>query len=206
MFNNDGNAGSNQTFTLTELTPGETYENRLYMRKWSNDTARTQEITFTAGDQESNSIIFSEDHPELPPFSFSSREVGWYLGYTYTADDSGTLTIRCDVLATPDGVQGNPGSYHMHGMTNQVSSAPVELQITEIIYDSELPQIEITFNSRPGAIYAVDFSTNLKDVDSDGGWAELDDGVFSEGKQTTFVDDFVVGSERTVFYRVREVE
>ena len=25
-------------------------------------------------------------------------------------------------------------------------------------------------------------------------------------KQTTFVDDFVVGSERTVFYRVREVE
>ena len=205
-FNTDGNAGSNQTFTLTGLTPGETYENRLYMRKWSNDTARTQEITFTAGDQESNSIIFSEDHPELPPFSFSSREVGWYLGYTYTADDSGTLTIRCDVLATPDGVQGNPGSYHMHGMTNQVSSAPVELQITEIIYDSELPQIEITFNSRPGAIYAVDFSTNLKDVDSDGGWAELDDGVFSEGKQTTFVDDFVVGSERTVFYRVREVE
>ena len=205
-FNNDGNAGSNQTFTLTGLTPGETYENRLYMRKWSNDTARTQEITFTAGDQESNSIIFSEDHPELPPFSFSSREVGWYLGYTYTADDSGTLTIRCDVLATPEGVQGAPGSYHMHGMTNQVSSAPVELQITEIIYDSELPQIEITFNSRPGAIYAVDFSTNLKDVDSDGGWAELDDGVFSEGKQTTFVDDFVVGSERTVFYRVREVE
>jgi len=205
-FNNDGNAGSNQTFTLTGLTPGETYENRLYMRKWSNDTARTQEITFTAGDQESNSIIFSEDHPELPPFSFSSREVGWYLGYTYTADDSGTLTIRCDVLATPEGVQGAPGSYHMHGMTNQVSSAPVELQITEIIYDSELPQIEITFNSRPGAIYAIDFSTNLKDVDSDGGWAELDDGVFSEGKQTTFVDDFVVGSERTVFYRVREVE
>ena len=205
-FNNDGNAGSNQTFTLTGLTPGETYENRLYMRKWSNDTARTQEITFTAGDQESNSIIFSEDHPELPPFSFSSREVGWYLGYTYTADDSGTLTIRCDVLATPEGVQGAPGSYHMHGMTNQVSSAPVELQITEIIYDSELPQIEITFNSRPGAIYAVDFSTNLKDVDSDGGWAELDDGVFSEGKQTTFVDDFVVGSERIVFYRVREVE
>ena len=205
-FNNDGNAGSNQTFTLTGLTPGETYENRLYMRKWSNDTARTQEITFTAGDQESNSIIFSEDHPELPPFSFSSREVGWYLGYTYTADDSGTLTIRCDVLATPEGVQGAPGSYHMHGMTNQVSSSPVELQITEIIYDSELPQIEITFNSRPGAIYAVDFSTNLKDVDSDGGWAELDDGVFSEGKQTTFVDDFVVGSERTVFYRVREVE
>ena len=94
----------------------------------------------------------------------------------------------------------------MYGMTNQVSSAPVELQITEIIYDSELPQIEITFNSRPGAIYAIDFSTNLKDVDSDGGWAELDDGVFSEGKQTTFVDDFIVGSERTVFYRVREVE
>ena len=49
-------------------------------------------------------------------------------------------------------------------MTNQVSSAPVELQITEIIYDSELPQIEITFNSRPGAIYAIDFSTNLKDA------------------------------------------
>lgn len=205
-FNNDGNPGSNQTFTLTGLVPGETYENRLYMRKWADNTSRTQELTYTAGDQEPNSIIFSEDHPELPPFSFLSRDVGWYLGYTYTADDSGTLSIRCDVLATPDGVEGAPGSYHMYGMTNQVSSAPVQLQITEILYDAELPQISIKFNSRPGAIYAIDFSTNLKDVDSDGGWAELDDGVFSEGKETTFVDDFIVGSERTVFYRVREVE
>jgi hypothetical protein len=205
-FNNNGAAGSNQTFTLSGLIPGETYENRLYMRKWADNTARTQELTYTAGDQEPNSIIFSEDHPELPPFSFSSREVGWYLGHTYTADESGTLSIRCDVLATPDGVTGDPGSYHMYGMTNQVSAAATKLQITEVIYDSNVPQISITFNSRPGAIYAIDFSTNLEDIDSDGGWAELDDGVFSEGKETTFVDEFIVGSERKVFYRVREVE
>ena len=205
-FNNDGSAGSNQTFTLSGLIPGETYENRLYMRKWANDTARTQELTFTAGDQEPSSIIFSEDHPELPPFSFPNREVGWYLGYTYTADESGTLSIRCDVLATPDGVTGAPGSYHMYGMTNQVSAAATKLQITEVVYDSNVPQISITFNSRPGAIYAIDFSTNLEDIDSDGGWAELDDGVFSEGKETTFIDEFIVGSDRKVFYRVREVE
>ena len=35
-YNNDGNAGSNQTFTLSALTPGQTYETRLYMRKWDN--------------------------------------------------------------------------------------------------------------------------------------------------------------------------
>ena len=77
---------------------------------------------------------------------------------------------------------------------------------SEVVYDSNVPQISITFNSRPGAIYAIDFSTNLEDIDSDGGWAELDDGVFSEGKETTFIDEFIVGSDRKVFYRVREVE
>ena len=205
-FNNDGGPGSNQTFTLSGLTPGQTYETRLYMRKWADNTARTQELTFTAGDQDSNSIIFSEDHPELPPFSLDNREVGWYLGYTYTADGFGSLSIRCDVLATPEGVQGAPGSYHMYGLTNQVSSAPVSLQITEIIYDPELSQVAITFNSRPGATYAVDFSTNLQSSEDDGGWAELDDGVISEGKQTTYVDDFFVGNERAIFYRVRQIE
>ncbi|MDC0048517.1 thrombospondin type 3 repeat-containing protein [Verrucomicrobia bacterium] len=205
-FNNNGSPGSNQTFTLSGLTPGQTYETRLYTRKWDNSTARTQELTFTAGDQDSNSIIFSEDHPELPPLSLPDREVGWYLGYTYTADGSGSLSIRCDVLASPEGVQGDPGSYHMYGLTNQVSSAPVALQITEVIYDPEAPQVAITFNSRPGATYAVDFSTNLQSSEDDGGWAELDDGVISEGKQTTYVDDFFVGNEKTIFYRVRQIE
>jgi hypothetical protein len=205
-FNNNGSPGSNQTFTLSGLTPGQTYETRLYTRKWDNSTARTQELTFTAGDQDSNSIIFSEDHPEVPPLSLPDREVGWYLGYTYTADGSGSLSIRCDVLASPEGVQGDPGSYHMYGLTNQVSSAPVALQITEVIYDPEAPQVAITFNSRPGATYAVDFSTNLQSSEDDRGWAELDDGVMSEGKQTTYVDDFFVGNEKTIFYRVRQIE
>ena len=94
----------------------------------------------------------------------------------------------------------------MYGLTNQVSSAPVALQITEIIYDPEVPQVAITFNSRPGATYAVDFSTNLQSSEDDGGWAELDDGVMSEGNQTTYVDDFFVGDEKAIFYRVRQIE
>jgi hypothetical protein len=201
-YNHDGNAGSNQTFTLSALTPGQIYETRLYMRKWDNSTARRQTATFTAGGQSPSSITFFEDHPEKSPTALPNRDSAWYLSYTYTADASGTLAIRFEVQ--PSGVvQGNPGSFHLYGLTNQVASAPAPLEITDISYNAATSSLSIVFNSQPGANYALDYSTTLKEGD----WQELDDGIIAEGSQTTVVDNFLIPNlPKRAWLRVRKVE
>jgi len=119
-YNQDGTVGSNQTFTLSGLTPGQSYETRLYMRKWDDSTAREQTATFTAGTQAADMITFFEDHPEFAPTNQPSRETAWYLSYAYTADAVGTLDIRFDIQDSLGGAQGVPGSFHMFGLTNEV--------------------------------------------------------------------------------------
>ncbi len=84
------------------------------------------------------------------------------------------------------------------------------LEITNVTYidnylDSGNPAVSLTFNSRPGRQYAIDFSTNLSAEGQPGGWAEIQDGVISEGSVTTFVDTIVAGNTPTLFYRVREL-
>ena len=119
-FNNNGEPGSNQTFILSGLTPGQEYEARLYCRKWSDGTERTQEVTFTAGAQEGVTEMFAEDRPENDPIGALDRESAYYIAYTYTADAEGALSIRFDVT----GAAGT-GSFHMYGLTNQVIGDPV---------------------------------------------------------------------------------
>jgi hypothetical protein len=81
--------------------------------------------------------------------------------------------------------------------------------ITEVTYiddylDSGNPAVSLTFTSRPGREYAIDFSTNLDAQGQPGGWSELQDGVMSEGAVTTFIDTIVAGNAPTLFYRVRK--
>jgi len=83
------------------------------------------------------------------------------------------------------------------------------LEITNIAYlenylNTGDPAVSLTFNSRPGRQYAIDFSTNLNAEGQPGGWTEVQDGVISEGSVTTFVDTVVAGNTPTLFYRVRE--
>jgi len=82
--------------------------------------------------------------------------------------------------------------------------------ITNVTYignylNSGNPAVSLTFTSRPGREYAIDFSTNLSPQGQPGGWAEVQDGITSEGAVTTFVDTIVAGKTPTLFYRVREL-
>ena len=57
----------------------------------------------------------------------------------------------------------------------------------------------ITWNSRPGRIYAIDFSNDLKV------WNEINDSFPSEGDSTSYVDDvFAPLNPLELYYRVRE--
>lgn len=54
----------------------------------------------------------------------------------------------------------------------------------------------ISWTSRPGAVYAVEFSPDLRR------WLELDDGVDSEGEVTTFTDNVSAPNAEEGYYRV----
>ena len=123
-FNNDGNVGSNQTFTLSGLTPGQYYELRLFCRKWANDTQRQQTIEFSSGETV-DTVTFSEDHPEVEPINMELRDQAYYISYRYTAGEDEELIVKFTVA--DDEIQGDPGSFHLYGLTNQVSSPPSDL-------------------------------------------------------------------------------
>ena len=80
-----------------------------------------------------------------------------------------------------------------------------DFAITNVFYDQGAPSVTLTFNSRPGRTYAVDFSTTLTPQGEPGGWQELDDGVESQGAETTFIDEVAAGGTPTLLYRVREL-
>ncbi|NRB44845.1 MAG: hypothetical protein HRU47_08545, partial [Verrucomicrobiales bacterium] len=123
-FNNDGAVGSNQSFTLNGLAEGQYYELRLYARKWDNSTQRQQTIKFISGEI-TDTVTFSEDHPETEPVNMESRDQAYYISYRYTAGDDEDLIVEFTV--TDDEVQGAPGSFHMYGLTNQIAAPPSDL-------------------------------------------------------------------------------
>lgn len=129
-YNNNGSPGSNQTFRLTGLEPGQAYEFRLYVRKWHDTTERTQTVTFTAGAEDSDSLTFAEDRPENAPINMPSRDSAWYMSYLYTADGAGSLDVRFEIANAP-----GPGSFHMYGMTNHPVSA-------DLVVGLDTPKIE----------------------------------------------------------------
>ena len=72
-------------------------------------------------------------------------------------------------------------------------------------------EVEITWSSRPNRIYKVERSESLEndEVDSNrdgdiGFWEEVDDGVLSEGEETTFADEIFDDSKK-VFWRVTDM-
>jgi hypothetical protein len=199
------NPGSGQTYTLSGLTPGETYDVRLYIRLWDTEgSGRPLDITFTNGAQTASPTPDGgapEDRPG-DVIGTGNQQDAYYLSYTYTAETT-ELSIRCEVPST---APGNSGSFHLYALTNQVASAPAELAITEVTYDpqGDPPSVTLTFVSKPGANYSVDFSTGLTEAGQPDGWSEINDSVESQGTETVFVDSQAAGIAPTILYRVRQ--
>lgn len=95
-----------------------------------------------------------------------------------------------DALEGGDGV--NIDNIFVDGFSDQRSFA-----ISKISFDGNAAAV--TWNSRSGSLYALDFSTDLTR------WFEIDDGVASQGDETTFTDQFPPGTAK-LFYRVRALD
>lgn len=96
--------GNPATMTLSGLTPGVTYETRLYERYWGGD--RTQLFTINGGSG-TGTMIYNEDLTTTPSF----------IAFRFTANASGLATITTNQIGT--------GSYHWYGATNEVVADPV---------------------------------------------------------------------------------
>ncbi len=80
----------------------------------------------------------------------------------------------------------------------------VPFDFTGILVNPAVPSVTLTFNSRPGRTYSVDYSTALAPAGQPGGWTELTDAHASQGSSTTYLDTVAAGTGPRVFYRVRE--
>ena len=95
---------------------------------------------------------------------------------------------------TPD---GGPVNRYGAGTFVYDSGPTAPFEITDVAYDREAGEASITWNSRTGAFYSIDFSADLES------WEELDDSVASEGESTTYVERGISPAVRNRYYRVR---
>jgi hypothetical protein len=112
-------AGSNQTFTLSGLTIGTTYDTRVYIRVWDTEASgRPIDFTMTNG---AETDVFSgpEDRPGTV-LGTDNQHQAFYVNYRYTAQGTDLLINT----AVPAGAVLDSGSFHLYALSNQVVPEP----------------------------------------------------------------------------------
>ena len=159
-YSGDGaGPGNTQTYTLSGLTPGITYDLRIYSRPWVTDgTPRAIDLVFTNGSE----IItpygsLPLDRPANLTGSGNPHEA-YYLNYQYTAQGNELVitatTQPCGPLVS--------GSFHMYALSNEVATGVPLGQI--LITNQTLladGRFAITFKAKPQTTYQVTKSPNL---------------------------------------------
>ena len=119
--NGDGNPAS-QTFTLSGLTPGTIYDNRMYIRVWDTEgSGRPIDVTYTNGAEVDSTGPAPEDRPSL--VGLPSDQSAYYVNYQFTAQTSELVIDTLVVEPAPS------GSYHLYAMTNEVVPEPSSLTL-----------------------------------------------------------------------------
>jgi hypothetical protein len=124
--NGDGNP-STQTFTLSGLAPGTTYDTRLYIRTWDTEgSGRPIDITFTNGAEVDSYLGLMQDRPGGVLGDGASEHSAYYLNYRFTAETS-EMAIAHQVVGPPPS-----GSFHMYALSNEVVPEPNSLVLVSI--------------------------------------------------------------------------
>ena len=154
---------SKQTFTLSGLTPGQTYQLRLYIRMWEASTAtsgRQIDLVFKNGSQPAVRPYrgLNEDRPGVM-LGTGNADDAYYLSFDYVADSS-TLVVDAEVPANNLFVTDS-GSFHLYALTNEVkSTTPANFKITAVSRDAS-GNVVIDFTAAPNTLYKVTKSPNL---------------------------------------------
>jgi len=117
-FSGNGHTSpSSQTYSLTGLTVGESYETRLYVRVWDTDgSGRPLDLSFTHGVESDSAGTVPEDRPSAVLGGGNDHQA-YYVNYAFTAQDT-----QLDIIAGVNAAGGaNSGSAHMYALSNQVA-------------------------------------------------------------------------------------
>lgn len=153
------NPGSSQRFTLSELTPGITYELRIYSRIWgAGGSGRPIDLVFTNGTEVVQPYgPLPLDRPGILTGS-GVNDDAYYLSYQYLAQGADLIIDATVPLCAP----ANSGSFHLYALSNEVATGALLGQI--LITDHSLTptgQFVIAFKARPQTTYTVTKSSSL---------------------------------------------
>ncbi len=147
--------GSIQTFELSGLTPGQTYQLKLFIRKFASGSQRPIDLTFTNGsDVVTPFAALLYDRPDIV-LNGGNQDSAYYLSYTYVAQGT-TLSIGAvHAAASP----AESGSAHFYGLTNEVVGTPMTiLSVTR----NPAGSVTISFQGDASTTYQVTKSADIK--------------------------------------------
>ena len=154
--------GQGQTYTLSGLTPGVSYDLRLYIRQWRNeDSGRPIDLTFTNGTEVVApycSLLLDRPAYVLNDDSLN-HDQAYFLSYSYVAQGT-ELVIDARI---PLGFDSDD-SLHFYGLTNETVNAipTVEIVITGATRNSN-GEFVIDFTGPTSETFLVRKSTTLQD-------------------------------------------
>jgi predicted secreted protein len=93
-YNNNNSAGGTTTWTLSGLTPGVTYDARIYVRQWAYSTSRLATFLFDpdgAGPVSNETAVISED--DATSVGMAAADA-YYINYRFTAVTGEDLVIK----------------------------------------------------------------------------------------------------------------
>lgn len=129
------------------------------------------------------------------PLELSSTQV-----FSFDSLDGEELVLRIAALSKGSAVHGEFVGLNGFKLEQGNASSVRGLVITKIERNPENGEVELTWNSKPGKIYVIRASDDLSGALQS--WPDLEDGLVSEGVETTFTD---TSAESRRFYIVEEL-
>jgi hypothetical protein len=188
---------------ITGLSPGAKYELQLLFNEGAD---RNRQWDIAVNGELTVDTISSEG------FAPTADGVGgtfWTgensFAYVGVFDSTASGEINVEMLGDLGGQPQQPGSdgnVILNAVIVHEVGPEIPLAITKVNYDSETGTSTLTWNSRPGATYALEFSNDL----TEDSWVEIEDGISSQGEETTFIDTAIPPGPSKLFYRVRLID
>lgn len=179
----------NSDFTIEVSSDGGTTFGELILGRMTN--------SLSGGNPVGNEVL-SGTTPNLEggdPLELSSTQV-----FSFDSLDGEELVLRIAALSKGSAVHGEFVGLNGFKLEQGNASSVRGLVITKIERNPKNGEVELTWNSKPGKIYVIRASDDLSGALQS--WPDLEDGLVSEGVETTFTD---TSAESRRFYIVEEL-